>query len=94
MQKELEPGRYAEVAARAAKPPKQVRIVCLVRVNDASVWSHELGGDEVVGGQAMLCGEMADTAAQRQSADARRADNAAGRHKAINLRGRIEIGPG
>ncbi len=42
----------------------------------------------------MLCGEMADTPAERQSADAGGADNAAGRHKAINLRRRIEVGPG
>jgi hypothetical protein len=47
-------GDDAEVAARAAQRPVQVRVVGGVRADDPSVGEHHLGGGDVIDGEAEL----------------------------------------
>jgi hypothetical protein len=55
---EPEPGGHPEVAAAAADGPEQVRVGLGVHVQDAAVRRHDLGGQQVVDGQAVLSHEI------------------------------------
>ena len=62
-------------------------------MDDRAVRGDELCADEVVAGQAVLRREMSDTAAEREAADAGRADHASGRHEPERLRRQVEVEP-
>jgi hypothetical protein len=94
MEAELQSRRHPEVAARATKPPQQLRMLVAVGVDDPSVGDHQLGSEQVVAGQAVLGGQVADPAAQGQPADAGGTNHAAGGHQAVRLRRLIEVDPG
>ena len=58
-------GRHdAEVPAAAAKSPEQVRVLVLVGYFDLTVSGHDLGREQVVDGQAVGAGQVADPAAR------------------------------
>ena len=65
----------------------------LARTTDPS-GRDDLGADEVVAGEAVLGGQVADAAAEGEPAHACRADDAAGRDEAEGLRRRVEVEPG
>ena len=88
VQPEGELGHDAEVAAAAAQRPEQVRVLGLAGGHDLPVRGHDLGGDQVVAGQAVAAGQIADAAAEREPADAGRGDDAAGGRETVG-RGRL-----
>ena len=56
--------------------------------------SHQLGADQVVAGEPVLGGQVADATAERQAGDPGGADHAAWRCEAVRLRRRVEVEPG
>jgi hypothetical protein len=80
MQTKLESRRHAEVAAPAAESPEEFRILLGGRLDHGPVRRDYLGTDQVVARQAVLGGQVADAAAEREPADAGRAHDAAGSH--------------
>ena len=67
---EGEAGDDAEVAAAAAQRPEQLGVGVGVDLDDLAAGQDELEGDEVVAGQAVLAGEPADPAAEREAGHA------------------------
>src|SRR5215468_11988164 len=94
MQLELQPRRHAEVAPAAAKSPQELGILIRACPDHRAAGSHELGTDEVVAGETVLSGEMADSAAEGQPGDPGRADDAPRRDETEALGRRVEIEPG
>src|SRR5690606_38633289 len=72
VQPELQARHHAEVPAAAANRPEQVWVRFVVDVPDAPVSRHDLGGEHVVNGEAVLANEVPDTAAEGEPADADR----------------------
>ena len=70
---ELEAGHDPEVAAAATDGPEQVRVVVGVDPQALAVGGHDVGGEEVVDGQAVLAHEVADTPARGEPAEPDRA---------------------
>jgi hypothetical protein len=70
MEAELEPRRNSEVPAGASQSPEQLCAVVRVRADDRPVRDDELRTDEVVAGQSVLGGQVADAAAHGEPADA------------------------
>ena len=64
-----------------------------VGAHDAPVGSDELGADDVVAGQAVLCRQVSDAASEREAADAGRSDDAARRDEPLGDRRRVEVEP-
>ena len=67
---EGEPGDDAEVAAAAAQRPEQLGVRVGVDLDHLAGGQDELQRDEVVAGQAVLAGEPADAAAEREAGHA------------------------
>ena len=67
---ELEAGDDAEIPAPAADRPEEVAVLGLASAQDFAAGGHHLGPDQVVYGHAMLAGDPAEAAAQRQARDA------------------------
>ena len=59
-------------------------------LDDGAVGQDDLGRDQVVAGQAVAAGEVADAPAQSQPGDPGRADDAAGRRQAEGAGGLVE----
>ena len=76
MQLELEARRDAEVRARAAQAPEQLRLLVRGRPDEAPVGGHELDRPKAVDRQPEPPLEPADAATERQPGDARVADDA------------------
>ena len=72
MEPVLEPGRDAEVPAAAADRPEEVRIMVGIDDPDLAVGGDQLGGQQVVDGQAVLPSEIADAAAEGDPAEPHR----------------------
>jgi hypothetical protein len=93
VQPEVQPRRNTEVAATAAEPPEQLGVLVNGGAHQTSVGRHELGADEVVAGEPVLRGQMSDSAAESQPADAGRPDYASGRNQAERVRRGVEVEP-
>src|SRR5204863_7998218 len=89
----FERGDDAEVAASPAQGPEEVLVLLLTGEHDLAVGRDDLGGQQVVAGEAVLPREVADAAAQREAGDAGRADNAAGRGQPLDVGGVVEARP-
>ena len=91
MQRELERGHHAEVAAAAADRPEQLRF--LGRRGDAlaAVCGDDVGGDQVVDGHAVLARQPAEAATQAQARHAGRRVDAERRRQAEGLRFAVEV---
>src|SRR3954447_22351120 len=76
VQRELELGDNAEVAATAAQRPEQVGVGGRVGAQDLPVSGDHLRRGHVVDAQAVLAGEPPHAAAEREAADAGVADRA------------------
>ena len=94
MQEELERGDDAEVAAAAAQRPEQVRVLVQRTPGPCSpVGGHQLGGDQVVAGEAVLAPQPADAAAEREAGHPRLGDQAGRRREAVGLRRGVHLPP-
>ena len=91
---EGERGDDAEVAAAAAQRPEQVRVRGLARRHQRAVGEHDICREQVVDGQPEAPGEIADAAAQCETADARRGQEARRRRHAERHGGVVDIAPG
>ena len=69
IQGELELGDDPEVAAGAADPPEEVRILGRARPQDPRVGGHELDAQQLVDRQAVFPHEPPDPAAERQTGE-------------------------
>lgn len=93
MQVELHFGDHTEVAAAATQRPVQIGVLGRVRGHEGSVGQHHIGGPEVVDGQTVGTGEVADAAAEGQAGDAGGRDDAAGGGEPEGVRGMVEVAP-
>src|SRR5262245_63702515 len=93
MQAELESRHDAEVATASAQAPQQLGVPVVARANERPVGRDDLCTNEVVAGQAVLSGQVADPPAEREAGDAGRADDAAGCDKPEGLSRRVEVEP-
>jgi hypothetical protein len=91
---ELEGGHHAEVAAAAAQRPEQVRVLRLAGGQEAAVGGDHVGRQQVVAGQAVRPGEVADAAAQGEPGDAGGGHHPAGGGQAKAVGGVVEVAPG
>ena len=78
MERVLEGGRNAEVAAAAAQRPEEVGIGFGVDVEDVSVGCDEFDGGQVVGRKPVFRHQPAEPATQSEAGDARGRDRPAG----------------
>src|SRR5204863_7859773 len=94
LQSELEPGDDTEVAAAAADRPEQVGVRLVVDPQHLTASGDDVGRHHVVDGEAVLAGQVADAAAQREAADPYRT-GVAEAHRETVLSGRSgELGGG
>ena len=90
----FEGGDDPEVPAPAAQAPEQVGILLGTRRQHPAIGRHDVGGDEVVAGQAVLPHQPPQAAAERQAGDAGRGDEPAGRRQAERLGLAVELAVG
>src|SRR5712691_1391974 len=89
----LKGGDHAEVAAAAPDAPEEVWVLSGTDVAELTVGGDDIGGDEVVAGQAVLARQPADAATQGEAGDARIGVGAAGGSQAEGLGLVIEFPP-
>ena len=83
-----------EVAAAALERPEEVGVGRRGHLDDVALGRHELGGQQVVGREAVLGHQPAEPAAQGETGDSGRRDRAARDGEAV-LGGRVvQLGPG
>ena len=92
MQRELEPGDDAEVAAAAAQRPEQVGVLAGAGAAHRAVGADDVRRHQVVDGHPVRPREPAEAAAQRQPGDAGRRVDAERRRQAVLERGPIDVG--
>jgi hypothetical protein len=90
---EVEPCGDAEVPTAATQAPQQLSVLVLSHLEHGAVGRDELRPDQVVARQTVLRRKVADPAAERETGDARRHDDAARRDEARGLRRRVEVSP-
>ena len=91
MQPEEEGGDDPEVATAAPQRPEEIRVLLLAGGDEAAVGEDDVGLEQIVDRQAELAGEMADTAAEGDAADAGRGDDAARGRQPEGVRGVVQI---
>jgi hypothetical protein len=94
VQPELEGGDDAEVAAAAADRPEQVGVLPLAGPHALAVGQHQLGGEQVVDGEAAAAGQVAQAAAKGEAADAGGGDDPARGGQAELAGGPVHLPPG
>ncbi|GAA2198532.1 hypothetical protein GCM10009849_11550 [Sinomonas flava] len=93
MQRELERGHHAEVAATAAQGPEQVRLGFRAGPDEPAVGEDHVRGEEVVAGEPVLACQVADPAAECEPGDAGGAEDAAGAREPEGVRGVVVVAP-
>ena len=83
----------AEVAAAAPQRPEEIGVLRRAGLLELAVRRHHVGGEQVVDGESVLAHQPAQAAAQRQPADPRVGDGAAGRGEPERLRLVIQLAP-
>jgi hypothetical protein len=94
MEAVLQLGCDAEVAAPAAEAPEELGILLGVGADHVAAGGDKLGADQVVAGEPVLGGQVADPAAEGEACDTGRADDPARGDQAVGLGRRVEVGPG
>jgi hypothetical protein len=61
---EVERRDHAEVAAAASQRPEQVGVLVLGRPQQLATGRHDVGGEEIVDGEAVLAHQPADATAE------------------------------
>jgi hypothetical protein len=93
MKTKLELGDDSEVAPAAAQTPEELRVLCLARLDQLAVGGDQVDRAELVDRQPVLPMQPTDTAAERQSGDARVADEPTGRREPKRLGLAVELAP-
>lgn len=93
MEVELERSDNPEVATAASKPPEEFLVLLRAGGQELAVRRDEFDGDEIVARQAVLTAEVANTAAESESRDARIRDDAPGGRETERLCLVIQIRP-
>jgi hypothetical protein len=91
---ELERGDDAEVAATTTQTPEQVRVLLLVGGQELPIGGDDVGGKQVVTGQAVLAQEPPEATTQRQTGHPGGTDEAAGCRQIEDLGIVIDLTPG
>ena len=91
---ELQRGRHAEVSTATAHGPEQILVLAIARREEAPVSGDHVDRAKGVQRQAQAAREIADTAPQRETADAGGRDDAAGGRQAERTRRGVEVAPG
>src|SRR4029453_5034331 len=86
VQPKFERRDHAKVAAAAAQTPEEVIVLRGTGSKQAAVRSNDIGGDQVVAGEAVLARQPAAAAAQSQTGDAGAGDHSHGRGQIERLR--------
>ena len=94
VQRELDRGHDAEVAAAAAQRPEQLGMLVGGRADLVAAGGDELDGEDVVAGEAVLALEPAGAAAEREARDAGARHAAADGREPVRLGGGVELAPG
>jgi hypothetical protein len=94
MQAELQLAGDAEIAAPATKRPEQLVVRVRAGMDHRAIGGHDLGAEQVVAGQAVLRGQVADSAAEGETGHTRRAHHATRRDEAEGLGRGVEVEPG
>ena len=87
VQAELQPGDHAEVATAAADGPEEIGVRLGAQWQLLSIGRDDLGGQQVVDGEAVLADQVAHAPAQRQAANAHGAGVAEAGGQAVHVRG-------
>ena len=87
-----ERGHDAEVAAAAADRPEEVRVLVGARPQQLAVGGDDVGGEQVVAGQAVLAVEPADAATSVRPAMPVDRDCPERSRQTERLRGAVEVG--
>ena len=91
---ERERGDDAEVPAAAAQRPEQVGVGVFAGGDEGAVGEHDVGGQQVIHGEAEAAGQVADAAAESQAGHAGGPDEA-GRGGHAEFHGRVvDVSPG
>ena len=91
MEVELQARRDAEVRARAAEAPEQLRLLVRAGAHAPPVGGHEIDRAEAVDRQPEVALEPADPSAERQPGDSGMTDDPDRTDEAMLLGGRIEL---
>jgi hypothetical protein len=67
VQRVLERRDDAEIAATAAQTPEELRVLAFARMHEMAVGGDDVGGLQVVAGEAETAAEAAETAAERET---------------------------
>src|SRR6202042_2823454 len=94
MSLKLERGHDAEVAAAAAQRPEQIGMLSRAGVHLRAVGQHYIGPDQIVDREPEAARQVADAAAEREPADARRRDDPGRGDAAVLGRREVDLAPG
>ena len=86
-------GDDAEVAAATTQRPEQVGVVVALDGPERAVGGHDVGGEQVVDGEAVLAHQPAEPAAESEAGDAGVRHRAAGGGQPERLRLAVELAP-
>jgi len=86
-----EGGHHAEVASPAAYPPEEVPVLLLAGLQEPAVGGHDVRGDEVVAGEAVLAVEPAEAAPEGEARYAGYRDHPEGGRQPERLRLVVEL---
>ncbi len=93
MQAQLELGDDAKAAGASSQGPEQIRMLAGSRAHAASVGQHDVGTDQIVAGETVSTHEPAGAAAERETADTGRRNQAARRRETGGRGGGIDVAP-
>src|SRR5215813_13967651 len=93
MQLEFQCSYDAKVATAAAQRPEQVHILHRIGPAKFAVGGHDLSGNQIINGCAVLAHEPTQSAAESKPRDASVGDGAARGSKAVGLCRSIEFPP-
>src|ERR671911_97040 len=87
-------GHYTEVPTATAHSPEEVRVLCLVGRQQATVGSYDVDRKEVVQGQAMLAYEPAEAATKGEAREACNRNITSGSSQTEGLKIVVKLTPG
>ena len=91
MQRVVEAGGDAEVAAAAAQPPEQIAVLALGGADQPAVGGDEIDRRDVVAGPAEPARQVAEAAAEREPRAAGGRDEAEHGGQAVHLRLAVDV---
>lgn len=93
VQLKLERCGHAEVPATATQRPEQVGVLAFAGGHELAIGGHQVDGEQVVAGEAVLAHQPAEAAAERQTADAGVGHGTAGRGEPEGLGLAVKLAP-